>query len=1232
MDKNVLKKFAIESRQELMEKVANKINRYFVDEEFNVNQNGEVYVLVNEKHTLRLTKNEYENRQLLVKRIKEITIEQVIEEAAYTWFNRIIAIRYMEIHNYLPLTKENQSLGVRVLSSKDNTPDPEIMKISNLINPDLDIEFNKEYYGSIQDNNIRFEYILLLVCKKLGKVIPQVFDGITDYIDILIPDNLLNESGYVTKLLNDIAEENFKQVEIIGWLYQYYISEKKDKVFADLKKNIKIKKENIPSATQIFTPNWIVKYMVENTLGRYTSNELKNTLKYYAKKESEIEEIKDITQIKFIDPCCGSGHILVYAFELFYEIYLKNGFNKKDIAKMILKNNLYGLDIDDRAGQLALLSVLLKAREKDKNIFDEKIIKNINIMSIQESNNLSYEILKNLNEARDEAEYLINTFKNAKEIGSLLIVEEKNYEKLENEIINNETIFGLELQRLIPIMNCAKILSQKYDVVVTNPPYMGNRGMDVKLADYVRDNYYDYKTDMFSAFIKQAYQLTKNSGYYAMITQPTFLFISSFEKVRDDLINKNSIISLLHMGRGIFGIDFGSASFVIKKEVNSNYKGEYFRLNKRTFQYIDVKDIENIYLKAKNDSNYKFDFDAYKNTSNLNELNDEIEEGNYESGALQIKFETEQSNFNKIPGKPFAYWASKNMIRIFSEGEQLGEKIPVKQGIATADNNKFLRLWYEVDFNKTKLNSMSIAECQNSNKKWFPYNKGGAFRKWYGNNDYVINWGNNGFELKNFKKAVLRNPEYYFRKSITWSLISSGSIAFRSKPYGHIFDVAGMSCFPTDNIYEYVLGLNNTKIVNNIMKFIAPTLNYQVGDIAKIPVIINEHYKKEIEDKVNQNIDLSKNDWDSFEISWDFKQHPLIPNGIESKDGLYIEASFENWKENCEHKFNQLKQNEEILNEIFIGIYGLQNELAPDVSEKEITIRKADKEREIKSLISYAVGCMFGRYSLNKEGLVYAGGKFESTFEKYKGQSLIDDKGQPLAGNNGGWAGVSLADYKYIHDGENEVELSYSPDVDNIIPITEDNYFGDDIVSRFKRFVEVVYGKETLYENLEFIAETLGKKNGENSEETIRRYFINDFYNDHVKTYQKRPIYWLFDSGKKNGFKCLIYMHRYNEGLVSKIRLDYLHRMQNTYEKELKEISDKLNDDVDLTSKRELSKRQADISAKLQETNEYDEKIAHIADQKIKIDLDDGVVVNYAKFSVKNPKTGKDESILAKIK
>lgn len=1209
MDKNVLKKFAIESRQELMEKVANKINRYFVDEEFNVNQNGEVYVLVNDKHTLRLTKSEYENRQLLVKRIKEITLEQVIEEAAYTWFNRIIAIRYMEIHDYLPLTKDNQSLGVRVLSSKDNTPDPEIMKISNLINPDLDIEFNKEYYGTIQDNNKRFEYILLLVCKKLGKVIPQVFDGITDYIDILIPDNLLNDSGYVAKLLKEVSIENFNQVEIIGWLYQYYNQTEKDRVMSEKKS---YKKNEIPFATQLFTPDWIVKYMVENSLGQYWiehggNPKLIEKWNYYIdNKEIEVKEKIDPKDIKCFDPCSGSGHILIYMFEVLYQIYESYGYIKKDICELILRNNLYGLDIDDRAGQLSILSVVLKAREYDKNIFNNSIIKNLNIMSIQETNLITNNVFNNTMIKSDDenVQYLMRNFENAKEIGSLLILDKRDYSKLEECVEKEDTIFGIELKnRFLPIIKLANILSDKYEIVVTNPPYMSNASMPNILNDYVKKYYSDSKTDLYSAFIEACLNMTKKDGIQAMVTIQGWMFLSSFEKMRYKILQKR-VNSLIRIGYNSFpelnSQVVHACAFTIINSSNNNKKGKFFELN--TGKVTDDK--EKVFLER-------------------------LKKGDYYIKA--------SSDFEIIPGYPLAFTLSDRIVDVF-KSKKLSDLANPKQGLATGENNRFLRLWFEVNNNKINYTSKSIKESVDSKSKWFPYNKGGDYRKWYGNNDYVVNWENDGYEIRNFYDAngKLRsrpqNTNYYFKESITWSKISTDTLAFRYKPFGHIFDVAGTSFFADGDLKYYLHGLCNSTVAMKILKSIAPTLNFEVGHIASLPVIYEKEKEKDVVTLVNKNISISKEDWDSFEISWDFRKHPLIPYGITSKDGLYIEASYESWQEKCNERFNELKKNEELLNKIFIDIYKLQEELTPEIKDKDITIRKADKERDIKSLISYAVGCMFGRYSLNKEGLVYAGGNFENIFEKYKGQNLINENGQPLEGNDGGWAGASLSDYKYLKTENDEIELTYSPDLDNIIPIMEENYFGDDIVSRFKKFIEVVYGKETLYENLEFIAETLGKKNGENSEETIRRYFINDFYNDHVKMYQKRPIYWLFDAGKKNGFKCLIYMHRYNEGLVSKIRLDYLHRIQNTYEKELKEIGDKLNNDVDLTSKRELSKRQADISAKLQETNEYDEKIAHIADQRIKIDLDDGVVVNYAKFSVKNPKTGKDESILAKIK
>lgn len=1190
MDKTILRKFAIESRQDLMEKIKNKINTFYVEEEFKTEQKGDLYILSNEKHSLSLTNDEYKKRDLLIKRIKELSLEQVIEEAAYTWFNRIIAIRYMEINDMLPLTKDNQSLGIRVLSSKDNTPDPEILKFTNLVNPDLDIDFKKEKYAELKDGNEKFKYVLLLVCKKLGRVIPQVFDGITDYIDILIPDNLLNDTGFITKVINEVPESNYNQVEIIGWLYQYYNQIEKDRVISSRKT---YKKNEIAYATQLFTPDWIVKYMVENSLGKYwiecngdgalypsnnlypsgnvyPSSSIVDNWKYFIKdniiNNNTKVNPKDIT---FIDPCCGSGHILVYAFEVFYQIYLKAGFNKNDIAELILKNNLFGLDIDDRAGQLSILSIILKAREYDKNIFNKDIVKNLNIMSIQESNTISESILENISSEQERllGKYLIDKFKNAKEIGSLLLLEKQDYTQLEKCISNNNTIFGIELgERLKPLIKLAKIIEKKYSIVVTNPPYMNNSVMSSNLKNYIQEHYKSVKSDLFSSFIIRNSLYGDENSYLGFMTPYVWMFISSYEELRKYIIEEINISSLIQFEySALEEATVPICSFILNNK-NTDSLGNYFRLTDFTGG-MQVQEKKYLEILNDNKSIYKY----HKNAK----------------------------DFLNIPGSPIAYWISESFSDIFEKGTSLGKIAQVKQGLATSDNNRFLREWYEVNINKTLLTSSSVEESKNSDVKWFPYNKGGEFRKWYGNNDYVVNWENDGYEIKNVKdengklRSRPQNTDYYFKKSITWSLISSSNIAFRSKPFGHIFDVAGMSYFPKDEDYYYLLGFNNTKIVRHIMKFIAPTLNFQVGDIAKIPIIFSDKYKEKINALVEENISISKEDWDSFETSWDFIKHPLLtyqhlnPQIIqnEEKNGFLVEntleEAFNNWQRVSKERFEKVKSNEEELNKIFIDIYGLQEELTPEVEDRDITIRVADKERDIKSLISYAVGCIFGRYSLDENGLIYAGGNLEK--DKYK---------------------------------------TYQVDDDNIIPITDEAYFGDDIVERFKNFIKVVYGRETFNKNIDFIAEALGKKGTETSEDTIRRYFLNDFFNDHVKTYQKRPIYWLFDSGKKNGFKALVYMHRYNENLIPKVRLDYLHRVQTTYEKLLSDVNYKLTTELSLTDKKETQNKQTDLNAKLNEIKEYDEKIAHIANQRISIDLDDGVKENYDKF----------KDILAKIK
>ncbi len=1176
MDKNILKKFAIESRQDLMDKIRNKIKTFYIDEDFHNEQKGEVYVLSNERHSLSLTNEEFKKRKLLIKRIKELSLEQVIEEAAYTWFNRIIAIRYMEINDILPLTKDNQSLGIRVLSSKDNTPDPEILKFTNLVNPELDIDFKKEKYVELKDDSEKFKYVLLLVCRKLGRVIPQVFDGVTDYIDILIPDNLLNDTGFITKVINEVPEANYSKVEIIGWLYQYYNQVEKDRVISAKKA---YKKNEIAYATQLFTPDWIVKYMVENSLGKYwiehsDNDTLIDNWKYFIKDNIiKNKEKLNPTEITFIDPCCGSGHILVYAFEVLYQIYLSAGYNKNDIPELILKNNLYGLDIDDRAGQLSILSVLLKSREYDKNIFNKDIVKNLNIMSIQESNTINESSLDYINSERekDNAKYLIDNFKNAKEIGSLLILKNKDYSNLIKELESNDTIFTLKLkEKLNPIIKVSNILTKKYDVVVTNPPYMNNSVMSNNLKNYLLKNYKDSKVDLCTAFME--YKGRKIDGYQAMINQHSWMFLSSFENLRKKFIETEKIDSMVHLGTRAFeeigGEVVQTTAFVIKKDSDRDRNSLFVRLV--DFDNASLK--EQKYLELLDSNNQKY------------------------------LFKKNAKEFNKIPGSPIAYWVSENYLKIFDTKKIYDFSHSPSQNI-TGNNEKFVRKFWEIN-----------SEYVDKKNKWIFYAKGGCYRKWWGNLENIVNWSQEARKIYKYgdgrHASQIINEEYWYKKGITWGLITSNSPSFRVMPLNATFDKGGSTIIVSDELYNYILGLLNSKLFASIAKIYNPTLNFQVNDIRMTPLKISD--KEKVVETVKNCIQLSKKDWDSFETSWDFKDHPLIEfrssmvglgdgnvmpsvhydvanNSYNEKVFVAsefpfnstIEGTYKRWEEYCDNQFNKLKQNEEELNKIFIDIYGLQDELTPEVKDKDITIRKADKVREVRSLISYAVGCMFGRYSLDEDGLIYAGGNFD--INKYK---------------------------------------TFKADIDNIIPITDEAYFSDDIVERFKTFIKTVYGDNTFNENMDFIAETLGKKGTETSEETIRRYFVNDFFNDHCKIYQKRPIYWLLDSGKKNGFKALVYMHRYNENLIPKARLDYLHRVQTTYEKLLSDVNYKLTTDLSMTDKKEAKNRQADLNAKLNEIKEYDEKIAHIANQRISIDLDDGVKVNYEKF----------KDILAKIK
>ena len=1224
MDKNKIKSFAIWARRSLIKSVSEKAYSIGIYEdkilEATVVQGG--FRLEGKEEIFTLSKKD---RDALVKQVNEKGFEQVMEEVAYTWFNRFMGLRYMEVNDYLPT-------GVRILSSEvEGKKEPDVLtKVSEIID-ELNLNANEIYNlldtGDTLDRENAYRIILVKQCNELGKIIPQMFEKISDYTELLLPDNLLEEGSVIRKMVEDIEESDWlEEVEIIGWMYQYYISEKKDEVFAALKKNVKITKENIPAATQLFTPKWIVKYMVENSLGRlwlegHPNEELQKEFKYYleeAKQESEVEEeLKKIREehaklnpedIKVLDPCMGSGHILVYAFDVLYEIYKTAGYSEREIPRMILQNNLYGLDIDDRAEQLSSFALIMKARHYNRRLFREiqRDHLELNLCSIQESNSIGREeidyfctLIKGVDndELRNAMEYLCQVFIDAKEYGSILEVKKINFEILKDRLLKiegaNDLTFGdyrhIILNRLPQIIKQAEIISRKYDICITNPPYMGIRNMNEKLSKYVSERVENSKYDLFSIMIERGQIYTKNNRYITMITPNSWMFLTSFEKMREEIIRTTTMINMAHLGYGTFGADFGTTSFVILNNRNEKYKSKYVRL-------ADYRNIE----------------DKEKNFNNIN-----------------LRYLCTYETFLKIPRAPFSYWVNQGILDAFENGKRISDLAVARQGMATSDNDRFVRIWSEVAYNKIGFGCKDSEAALISKSKWFPFNKGGGFRKWYGNNEYIVNWEDDGKEVKEYASSLyksytrtIKSIGYYFKSGATWNAITSSSaLSLRYFEEGFLFSNAGMAMFEESNSkFDSIMACCylNSKVSNKILELISPTLNYNQGDIAQIPIVMNENYNNDIRKIGDQCIRISKNDWDNFENSWGFKIHPLLKLS-NKKEILSLVDIFTLWENNCKKYFEQLKYNEEELNRIFIDIYGLQDELTPEVEEKDITIRKADRERDIKSFISYALGCMFGRYSIDSEGLIYAGGDFNDkwNFESSKVRKIEKDE-----------------DGNIISDSW--IDSRFMPDKDNIIPITEDDYFEDDMVSRFIDFIRTVYGNDTLEENLDFIADSIGRKSSETSRQAIRRYFIKDFYKDHLKVYQKRPIYWMFESGKNDGFKCLVYMHRYNEQTVAKVRTDYLHTLQRKYEAEINRLQLVVDSEEYTAKDRTASKKKIDrISKQIEECREYDQVVAHLANEKISIDLDDGVKVNYAKFQdikVINSK-GKETkmNLLAKI-
>ena len=1180
MNKNDIKAFAVWARGKIIYDINKRLESFGIFEdhigEYERHHEDEISI---------------ESREKLIKDIINKGFKEVIEEAAYIWFLRIIAFRYMETKGFV----RNIS-GVFLRMMKTCNTSKVGFKDEILEELDLNSEEKKLYLKDYSEENIEklYKTVFIKSCRKFSNIISFIFHDKNDYIEFLLPDELLKKDSIVERLVSTISEEDFKYgVEIIGWLYQYYMSEKKDYVFRNLKENIKITKENIPAATQLFTPKWIVQYMVENSLlravkplvmdtgsinGTIDSKDFKEKWIYYLEDENDdIHEFREIGEenrilslkdIKVIDPCMGAGHILVYAFDVLYDIYEKVGYDTKEIPRIILENNLYGLDIDNRAVQLGSFALIMKGREYNENFFkdiEERTLE-LNVCSIEESNEITTKTMNDLvyrkihgEGFREDIEYLLEAFVDAKDYGSILEVKKINFKALRENLkaLRNHEESMVErnafIEKLLNLVKQGEIMSKEYDAVITNPPYMGLRGVNDKLSKYLCEKYPVSKYDMFSAYMEVCQRLAKENSFYAMITPHSWMFLTSFGALREKLLNEGTFVNMMHLGARAFEENVGTivqnVAFVFRNRRIPSYKTRIIDLTNEENSM--KKEVEYLYIK--------------KQFSDKKSYNVDIK------------------TIIEIPTKSIAYWVSDSVIEFFKELPTLSSITKPRQGIATSDNKRFLRSWFEVNRNGIKFDAANKEEAMASGKKWFPYNKGGDYRKWYGNNEYIINWEEDGREVKEYAAKLyksysrtIKNEDFFFKRGLTYTFISE-DMGVRYCPNGFIFDVAGSSVFFEDNDkINVTLGFLCSKVAKMFLDILNPTYNIQVGDLKNIPIKEEMYTCPELKEKINnlvvENIEISKKEWDSFELSWEFKTHPLAQKGEKLSD------AFQMWEKKRKEDFYILKKNEEMLNSIFIEVYGLEKELSKDIADKDITIRKADVSRDIKSLISYAIGCIFGRYEI----------------EEVKSEELIVDSG---------------LEKKY-----SKIKNKYFTE-NNILIITEDQYFENDIVSKFIGFISDLYGEENLEENLEFIADALKRRPKEEARQTIRRYFLKDFYKEHLKTYDKKPIYWMFDSGKNNGFKALIYIHRYDENLVSRIKEEYLDVILKKYEEERNEFSLMIDKDTCSTKDLSLTKKKIDrISSQIEELKCYDNVVSYFSMKNIVVDLDDGIKSNYEKF------------------
>lgn len=1161
MNTSHIKKYAPQARNDFIAAMRKQAAKYGItaDSILPAEQKGDLLLIGDQVFPLSVMKP----RDKLIKRIQTSSFEQTIDYIAYSWFNRLCAIRYMECKGLL-------DHGRRVLSSADGSAGlPQILEeCLDIELPNLDASRVADLKLDGNKDEELYRELLLAQCHALNQVMPLLFEQVSDESELLLPDNLTKTDSLIRDLVSSIPEEDWSDVQIIGWLYQFYISEKKDQVIGKV-----VKSEDIPAATQLFTPNWIVKYLVQNSVGRLwlmaqPESMLASEWEYYIQPAEQTDEVnaqlKQLIDVRIsedgdtlnpesitvLDPACGSGHILVEAYDCLKAIYLERGYRSRDIPRLILENNLYGIDIDTRAAQLASFALLMKAREDDRRLFSNP--PKLNIIALQDSQperlDAFSQDLVSTGIAQTDLKELLDLFEHASTFGSLIQIPAafaKKLPELESKLniaLESGDIFAQQsAQELLPLVQQAKLLAKQYDAVIANPPYMGNKYLNLNLKTYLKKNYQGYEKDLFSAFMIRDLQLTKESGQLGFMSPFVWMFISSYENLRTHFIDHATITSLIQLEySGFDGATVPICTFTLAKSHVSNFMGSYIRLS-------DFRGSEN---------------QAPKTLEAIN---------NPDCGWF---FNAKPDDFKKIPDSPVAYWVSEKVREIFEKSPSLGEVADARQGLATADNNRFLRLWQEVNIQRIGFGIENREQAQLSGKKWFPYNKGGDFKKWYGNQDYIVNWEQDGLEIRDNidengkQRSRPQNTDYYFNPSVSWSKITSSLFSMRYFPTGFIFADAGMSVFAEDSTIKKVMGCLNSKVSETLLSNMSPTLNFEAGTISKFPLIEDINNYQEVIDRL---ITQSKSDWDSYETSWDFSQNPIIrtqqPN---------LEQAFNTWQQQNADAVAEMKRLEEENNKLFIDAYGLQDELTPDVPDEQITLTRADREKDSQRLVSYALGCMMGRYSLDEPGLIYA------------------------------------------HAGNQDFDASryqtFPADADGIIPLTEMHWFEDDATHRIQEFLTAVWGKDTLDANMQWLAESLDKKASETAEDTIRRYLASKFYKDHMQTYKKRPIYWLFSSGKQGAFQALVYLHRYNESTLARMRTEYVMPLISKMAAMVNSLQSEIENSDSAAEIKRKEKELQNLHKQQAELSSFEEKLRHYADQRISLDLDDGVKVNYGKF------------------